>query len=159
MGSENVMFERFARAARATVENAKDEAGRRGDRSIGSEHLLVAVLQDDALAQLVGLDAAAARRAADRLDRTALKAIGLSLGDQAIDSPAAGRAPTRLTPGAKAVIQQSLANATAEKARAITTRHLLLALLDRPAPDPAAALLTELRIHRPTLRERLSAAA
>jgi hypothetical protein len=40
--------------ARAAVEVARLEAERRGDRRIGSEHLLIALLQDD------GLDAIAA---------------------------------------------------------------------------------------------------
>ena len=64
------MFERFARAARIAVEDARYEAERRGDRRIGSDHLLLALLQDDELAQLVGVDAAAAHDAADQLDRT-----------------------------------------------------------------------------------------
>jgi hypothetical protein len=75
------MFERFARAARTAVEDARYEAERRGDRRIGSDHLLLALLQDDELAQLVGVDAAAAHDAADQLDRTALAAIGLTLGE------------------------------------------------------------------------------
>jgi ATP-dependent Clp protease ATP-binding subunit ClpA len=153
------MFERFARAARAAVEDAKYEAGRRGDRSIGSEHLLLAVLQDDKLAQLAGTDAPTARLAADRLDRTALEAIGLCLGEQLGGVPTPRKPASRLTPGAKAVIERSLVNAAKEKARVITTRHMLLALLDRPMPDPAAALLTELHINQSALRERLTDAS
>ena len=38
------MFERFARAARTAVEDARYEAERRGDRRIGSDHLLLALL-------------------------------------------------------------------------------------------------------------------
>lgn len=159
MESEKRMLERFARAARAAVEDAKYEAGRRGDRSIGSEHLLLAVLQDDELARLAGTDAPTARLAADRLDRTALEAIGLSLGEPIGGVPISRKPASRLTPGAKAVIARSLVNATKEKARLITTRHLLLALLDRPVPDPAAALLAELHIYRPALRERLTGAS
>ena len=134
------------------------EAGRRGDRRIGTEHLLLALLHDEALAQLVGVDAMTAQDAADQLDRDALRAIGLSLGAfQPTARAAIGRGAPRLTPGAKTVIQRSLAVATAEKARAITSRHLLLALLERNEPDPAAALLAALRIDEPTLRARLAA--
>ena len=68
------MFERFARAARTAVEDARYEAERRGDRRIGSDHLLLALLQDDEIARLVGADAGAAHDAADQLDRTALAA-------------------------------------------------------------------------------------
>jgi ATP-dependent Clp protease ATP-binding subunit ClpA len=154
------MFERFAQAARTAVEDARYEAERRGDRRIGSDHLLFALLQDDAVARLVGVDATAAHEAAERLDRTALAAIGLRLGDlQQSAYAASGRRVLRMTSGGKAVIQQSLANAAAEKARTITSRHLLLALLDRREPDPAAVLLAALPIDRPALRERLAAAA
>ncbi|MFJ3394714.1 Clp protease N-terminal domain-containing protein [Leifsonia aquatica] len=150
------MFERFARTARTAVEDAKVEAGRRGDRSIGSEHLLLAILRDDGLAQLAGTTAEAARLAAERLDRTALEAIGFTLGEPVARRGAPSRPASRLTPGAKAVIRGSLMNAADEKARLITTRHLLIALLDRPQPDPVASLFVELHIDRSALRNRLT---
>ncbi|WP_448808571.1 Clp protease N-terminal domain-containing protein [Agromyces bauzanensis] len=154
------MFERFARSARAAVEDARYEAQRRGDRRVGTEHLLFALLQDDALAEIVGVDAAAAQRAADQLDRAALAAIGLNLGDvQPIGSATLGRHVPLMTSGAKTVLRQTLANASAEKARAITSRHLMLALLDRREPDPAAVLFAALRVDQAVLRERLAAAA
>jgi ATP-dependent Clp protease ATP-binding subunit ClpA len=154
------MFERFAGAARTAVEDARYEAGRRGDRRIGSDHLLLALLQDDELARLVGVDAAAAHAAADQLDRTALAAIGLTLGEfQPTGRAVLGRRVPLMTTGGKAVIQQALAKAAAEKARTITSRHLLLALLDRREPDPAAILLAALRIDQPALRARLAATA
>ena len=154
------MFERFARAARTAVEDARYEAERRGDRRIGSDHLLLALLQDDELAQLVGVDAAAAHDAADQLDRAALAAIGLTLGEfRPAGRSALGRHAPLMTTGGKTVIQQALAKAAAEKARTITSRHLLLALLDRREPDPAATLLAALRIDQPALRARLAATA
>ncbi|MGO1853899.1 MAG: Clp protease N-terminal domain-containing protein [Microbacteriaceae bacterium] len=154
------MFERFTRAARAAVEDARYEAERRGDRRIGSDHLLLALLQDDEIVKLVGIDAVAAHEAVDQLDRTALAAIGLSIGEfQPPDRAALGRHAQMMTTGAKAVIRQSLANAAAEKARTITSRHLLLALLDRHEPDPAATLLAALPVDRPALRLRLAAIA
>jgi ATP-dependent Clp protease ATP-binding subunit ClpA len=154
------MFERFARSARTAVEDARYEAERRGDRRIGSDHLLLALLQDDELAQLVGVDGAAAHTAADQLDRAALAAIGITLDEfQPTGRAALGRHVPLMTSGAKAVIQQSLSNAAAEKARTITSRHMLLALLDRHEPDPAATLLAALAIDQPALRERLAAIA
>jgi ATP-dependent Clp protease ATP-binding subunit ClpA len=150
------VFERFARSARAAVEGARDEAARRGDRRIGSEHLLIAVLADDDLADQVGIDAERAKSAADRLDQTALAAIGLELGDfHPTPHPAPLGNATYMTTGAKAVIRQSLAKAAAEKSRTITTRHMLLALLERDAPDPAAALFAELDVTPEDLRARL----
>jgi ATP-dependent Clp protease ATP-binding subunit ClpA len=153
------MFDRFAKSARAAVAHARDEAERRGDRRIGTEHLLVALLQDEALAQIVGVDAPAAHAAAEELDRAALVAVGLTLGEFEPRGTAALGRRVALTSGAKSVIAGALANTTAEKARTITTRHLLLALLDRHEPDPAAALLAALSVDRALLRERLAAAA
>jgi ATP-dependent Clp protease ATP-binding subunit ClpA len=153
------MFERFAKSARAAVEDARYEAERRGDRRIGTEHLLIALLQDDAIAQIIGVDATAAHEAADELDRSALIAIGLVPGDfQPRGSAALGK-HVPLTSGAKTVLVSALANTTAEKARAITARHLLLAIFDVHLPDPAAVLLAALPVDRTRVRERLAAAA
>ncbi|GAA1989164.1 Clp protease N-terminal domain-containing protein [Microbacterium pumilum] len=153
------MFERFAREARSAVEGARREAGRRGDRRIGTEHLLLALLHDRAVAQTVGVDATAAEKAADQLDRDALAAIGLTIGEFEPTGSAGARRVPRMTSGAKSVLQGALVTATAEKARAITSRHLLLALLDRHEPDPAAALLDALHVDPSLLRSRLTTAA
>ena len=154
------MFERLARTARTAVEDARFEAARRGDRRIGTDHLLLALLHDDALAQIVGVDVAAAHDAADQLDRTALAAIGLTLGEfRPSGSAAFGTPVSRMTSGAKTVLQKSLANAAAEKAREITARHMLLAVLDSREPDAAATLLAALPVDRSAVRERLAATA
>ena len=44
----------------------------------------------------------------------------------------------------------------AEKSKKITPKHLLLALLERPQPDPAAALLAELGVDRAEVARRLA---
>lgn len=151
------MLERFAQPARTAVEEAREEARHRGDRRIGTDHLLIALLRQQAPAQLVGVDAGIARNAADELDRAALAAIGLELGDFEPTSPAPLGGRTSLTAGAKDVIAQTLVNATAEKARRLTTRHMLMALLDRREPDPAAALLAALSIDVGDARRRVTA--
>jgi ATP-dependent Clp protease ATP-binding subunit ClpA len=153
------MFEKFTQGARAAVEDARYETGRRGDRRIGTEHLLLALLQDEALAQIVGVDIAAAQEAANQLDRAALASIGLTLGDFKPSRSTPLRRFVPLTSGAKTVIQQTVTYAAAEKSRVITTRHIMLAILDRHEPDPAATLLTALLVDRPKLRERLTSAA
>lgn len=153
------MFERFTRTARTAVEGARHEAGYRGDRRVGTDHLLVALLRDEAVAQVTGIDAAAARQTADRLDRQALAAIGITLAGWQPDREAApGRRVRFMTAGARAVIGRTLAVAAAEKAPAITPRHMLLALLDQHEPDPAAALLAALPVDQAELRVRLAAA-
>ncbi|EPR77491.1 putative Clp protease subunit [Leifsonia rubra CMS 76R] len=151
------MFEKFAQTARSAVEDARFEAGRRGDRRIGTDHLLLALLRDEDLARAVGVDADSATEATDELDRGALRSIGLELS---VYKPAANvvlqkRAP--FTAGAKAVLQQTLVHASAEKARTITSRHIMLALLDRQAPDPVFALFESLSIEPQEVSDRLTA--
>lgn len=151
------MFERFARTARTAVENAREEVATRGDRRIGTDHLLLALLREEALARIVGVDHATALETADRLDREALEAVGLTLGDSHAPGASALGRRVPLTPGAKSVLRQAVAATTAERARAISSRHLLLAVLDQQEPDPAAALVTALAVDRTALRDRLSA--
>lgn len=154
------MFERFTHTARNAVEGARHEAARRGDRRIGTDHLLVALLQEEEVAQVSGVDAPTARQTADQLDRQALAAIGITLADWQPDREAApGRRVRFMTAGAKAVIGRTLAVAAGEKAPAITPRHMLLALLDQHEPDPAATLLAALPLDQAALRLRLAAAA
>jgi ATP-dependent Clp protease ATP-binding subunit ClpA len=139
------MFERFARQARDAVTLAIAEAGRRGDRKVATDHLLIGVLHDPAIAQQVGAGPEAARREADRIDHDALMAIGVDVDAFGTLAPAVGGDRLPFTPGAKAVLKRTLAHTTAEKARHIETRHLLRALTECEAPDPAAQLLAALR--------------
>ncbi|QIK63229.1 Clp protease [Leucobacter viscericola] len=154
------MFEKFAGETRAVVEDALYEAERRGDRRIASDHLLLALLQNDEIAGWVGTDAATAQAAADQLDRDALAAIGLSVGEVQLSGRAPiGKRAARMTTGAKEVLKRTLVHATAEKSRTITPRHMLLAIIDRRDPDPAATLLAALPVDQTALRERLARAA
>ena len=94
------MFERFTTAARATVVGAQQEARDLGHPFIGTEHVLLAMLDDDqaAVARLLqpyGIDKATARADVERLvgtfepdlsftqadeeDAAALKSIGIDL--------------------------------------------------------------------------------
>jgi ATP-dependent Clp protease ATP-binding subunit ClpA len=140
------MFERFADQARNAVTLAMSEAAWRGDRRIGTEHLLLGVLHDPEIVQIVGVNADTARNAADALDRKALAAIGLDIGDLELTSGGVGSKHPPFTSGAKEVMKRMLANTTAEKARRIAPKHLLIALLERQEPDPAASLLASLGV-------------
>ncbi|MBM7505484.1 Clp protease N-terminal domain-containing protein [Agromyces aurantiacus] len=139
------MFERFARAARAAVTSAVEEAGRRGDRRVSTDLLLIGVLHDPGIAREVGAGADDARRAASQLDRDALAAVGVEADAFGPLGRAAGAPRLPFTPGAKAVLRRTLALASADHARRIEPTHLLHALLERRAPDPAAELLAALR--------------
>ncbi|GAA2818531.1 Clp protease N-terminal domain-containing protein [Kitasatospora paracochleata] len=152
------MFERFADGARRVVVAAGAEAERLRHSHIGTEHLLLGVLdqpQDPAAAVLVGagLDAESGRRAVvrllggpgDELDGAALAAIGVDLGAireavEATFGPGALDAPPsdgrrqrwggpRFTDRARKVLVLSLRAATGRGERRIEIGHLLLGLL------------------------------
>jgi hypothetical protein len=140
----------------AAYYDARDEAIRRGDRTIGTEHLVLALLVDQAspTAVALGCDLDSARRALDALDRRALAAIGVQPGITA--GPVVVRAPgrLRLTPAAKAVITGIRG---ARQGRAADPGSLLNGLLDLPRPDPGAELLAALNVDAQEARERLAA--
>ncbi len=150
------MFERFAGSTRNAVRFGVEEAQRRGDRRVGTDHLLLGVLRDADTAALVGVSIDDARKTADSLDRKALVAIGIDIGD--FRPSAAPRKAIRapFTSGARSALQRTLAHTTAEKSRRITPKHLLLALAERERPDAAAALLAEMKVDTAELRRRLS---
>ena len=153
------MFERFDRAARSAVAASADEAGRRGDRRIGTDHLLLGLLHDPEIAALVGVDLARARAGSVILDQQALVAVGVDVGDF---TPSVAPRPAKhapMTSGMRAVLPRALTLATTQKSRRITSRHLLVSLLERDQPDPAATLLTGLGVDRAELRSRAAAAA
>ena len=150
------MFERFTETARNAVTCSVEEAGRRGDRRVGTDHLLLGVLHDPAIALLLGVDLERARAESRALDRQALAAIGINIGgfNLTVAPKKSTRAP--FTSGVRSVLPRAFTLATAEKARRIETKHLLLALLERESPDPAAALLTELQIDRSDVRTKVA---
>jgi hypothetical protein len=141
----------------ATYYDARDEAIRRGDRTIGTEHLILALLIDSAspAAKALGCDLDSARRALGELDTQALAAIGVQPGITAgpVAAHASGR--LRLTPAAKAVITGIR---DARKNRGAGPGIMLSALLDLPRPDPAAELLAALGVDPLAARERFASA-
>jgi ATP-dependent Clp protease ATP-binding subunit ClpA len=153
------MFERFTTGARdAVMTHAPAEARRRGDRRVGTEHLLLAVLHDPQAADLLGVSVAAAREALAALDELALAAVGISaLGVQRSEIPApAKRAP--FTSGAKAALSRALAAARRSRAGEVTAAHLLLALLAGQRTDPATDVLAEQGVDRAAAHARIVAA-
>jgi ATP-dependent Clp protease ATP-binding subunit ClpA len=151
------VFERFAASTRNAVRYGVEEAERRGDRRVGTDHLLLGVLRDADSAALVGISVDQARASADALDRKALVAIGIDIGDfRPAAAPRKG-IRTQFTSGARSALSRTLVHTTADRSRRITPQHLLLALAEREQPDAAAALLSELEVDTAELRRRLSA--
>ena len=150
---------------------AREEARRRGDRRVGTEHLVLGLLREPDIAQVLGCDLGAAREALDAMDRGALVAIGI---DRALGAPPVptrepalgGRRPSLkavladrlpMTPVAKRVLEQSGKGRHRRPAESRWSLHAVLAaLLSLAPPDPGAALLDALDIDRAGVSARLS---
>jgi ATP-dependent Clp protease ATP-binding subunit ClpA len=154
------MVKRLSEDARKLVLTAAaDEARRRGDRRLGTDHLLLGILHDPAAeaASALGVDLASARATQDALDRAALAAVGIHADDLGPVEDAAGpRRRLPLTSGARAVFKRALEQARPRKSGRIETRHFLLALLACERPDPAAELLHQLGVDPAVVRDRLT---
>jgi ATP-dependent Clp protease ATP-binding subunit ClpA len=133
----------------AVVDAALEEARRRGDRRLGTEHLFLGLLHDPGSAQALGVELETARAALDTLDHEALKAIGLDLGEPRSAAPHR-HPPVRLsalTSSARSVLDQAV-KATTGKTRHSGPEHLLRALLACEPPDVVAEVITRLDIDR-----------
>lgn len=154
------MPKRFTQDARRLVlTSATEEASRRGDRRLGTEHLLLGLLHDpeSPAARALGVSLADARAASDALDRAALAAVGIRVKTLGEGPPAAlSRRFPPLTSGARAVVKRAVDEARPVKGGRIDTTHFLLALLSRQRPDPAAALLDALGVDPAAARTRLA---
>jgi hypothetical protein len=152
---------------------AREEARRRGDRRVGTEHLVLGLLREPDIAQVLGCDLGAAREALDAMDRDALVAIGIdrALGAPPVPTrePALGvRRPSLkavladrlpMTPVAKRVLEESgKDHRRGRAARRWSLHAVLAALLCLAAPDPGAALLDALDVDRAGVGARLSEA-
>jgi ATP-dependent Clp protease ATP-binding subunit ClpA len=147
-----------ADARKMLLTSAATEASRRGDRRLGTDHLLLGLLHDadSEVARAVGVDLESARAASDELDRAALAAVGVTvthLGDP--PQPVYARRLPPLTSGARAALKRTIDEMRKTRTQRIEARHFLLALLARESPDPAADLLAALGIDRAQVRTRL----
>ncbi|GAB3399388.1 Clp protease N-terminal domain-containing protein [Flindersiella endophytica] len=148
------MFQRLTKQSpfAVVITAAIEEARRRGERRMGTQHLLLGLLHDPGSlpARALGVDLDTARAALDALDEEALAAIGLIV-DRRPAEPIARKHPpvpvSALTSNARAVVKQAV-NATTTRTRRTAPEHLLRALLDREYPDPVRQLLTHLGIDR-----------
>ena len=149
------MIKRPAGQYRDAVTYAQEEAHRRGDRRIGTEHLALGLLRLPALAQAAGRDLGQGRAALDALDRRALATVGLDvdLGRPIPARPSTGR--LWLTPAAKTAVRQGLKEAGSRSR--VEPRHMLIALLRNEPPDPSADLFGKLGLDLADLRHRLAA--
>ncbi|PZG12171.1 Clp protease N-terminal domain-containing protein [Nonomuraea aridisoli] len=149
------MFGKEKSPLAVVIKAAFEEARLRGDRRMGTEHLLLGLLHHPESAQALGVDLAAARTALEELDRAALRMLGLEVGDLPGTPRKHPRVPdTALTSSARAVLNQAI-KATTMKTRHEVPRHLTLGLLEQTPPDPVAQLVDQLGIDRTTVRSRI----
>jgi Clp amino terminal domain, pathogenicity island component len=146
---------------------ASEEARRRGDRRTGTDHVLLALLEDPSIQGALGVSLQQARRALESLDHEALGALGLGSGTDAPPLPmrAVPKKPTlrdiakkdrlRMTPAAKKVLEEA-ARPNRRKLQ-ITAQQVLAQILTLQPPDPAAVLLGALSVNTPEVRRRLDA--
>ena len=151
-------------ARRQVLTSAAEEARLRGDRRVGTDHLLLGLLDDanSVASRALGVDLGSAREASAALDRAALAAVGVDAGEVGFLTPPRlmrGRRTLPLTSGARAVLQRGVIEARATKAKSIESSHLLLGILARVRPDPAAELLAALGVDPAEARERLRLSA
>jgi len=146
---------------------ASEEARRRGDRRTGTDHFLLALLEDPSIEAVLGVSLQQARQALESLDQEALGALGIGSGTDAPPLPmrAVPKKPTirdiakkdrfRMTPAAKKVLED--ASKPNRRRLYVTAQQVLAQILTLQPPDPAAVLLGALGVNTSEVRRRLDA--
>jgi hypothetical protein len=145
---------------------ASEEARRRGDRRTGTDHLLLALLEEPSIEALLGVSLQKARQVLESLDQEALGALGLGSG---IDAPplairavpkkprirdVAQRDRLRMAPAAKKVLEA--ASKPNRRKLQVTSHQVLAQLLALQTPDPAAVLLAALGVDTSEVQQRVN---
>jgi hypothetical protein len=137
---------------------ASEEARRRGDRRTGTDHLLLALLEDPSIEVVLGVGLQQARQALDSLDQEALAALGLGSGADAPALPmravpkkprirdVAKKDRLRMTPAAKKVLEEAYKPKGHRKFQ-VTGLEVLAQILTLQPPDPATVLLGALGVN------------
>ena len=144
---------------------AREEARRRGNRRVGTEHLVLGLLHDPEIASALGITLESAREALDSLDRQALRAIGIA---PTLDAPLLPERELPSKPNVKAVLKDRLALTPAAKSalqeagksmrrgKHIVPQEVLVVVLGCESPDPAADLFSALGVDAAAARLRLA---
>ena len=146
---------------------ASEEARRRGDRRTGTDHVLLALLEDPSMDVVLGVNLQQARQALESLDHEALGVLGLASSTDAPPLPmrAVPKKPRirdiaqkdrlRMTPAAKKVLEG--ASKPNRRRLQVTAQQVLAQILTLQPPDPAAVLLGALGVNTSEVRRRLDA--
>ena len=146
---------------------ASEEARRRGDRRTGTDHLLLALLEDPPVEVVLGVSLQQARQALESLDHQALGALGMVSGTDAPALPmravpkkprlrdVAKKDRLRMTPAAKKVLEEAVK--PNRRGLQVTAQQVLAQILALQPPDPAAVLLGALGVNTSQVQRRLDA--
>jgi hypothetical protein len=146
---------------------ASEEARRRGDRRTGTDHILLALLENHSIEVVLGVSLQQARQAIESLDHEALGALGMGPGSDAPALPmravpkkprfrdVATKDRLRMTPAAKKVLEDAVR--PNRRKLQVTAQQVLAQILPLQPPDPAAVLLGALGVDTPDVRRRLDA--
>ncbi len=146
---------------------AGEEARRRGDRRVGTDHVLLALFEDPSIEVSLGVSLEEARRALGSLDQEALGALGMGSSTESPPLPmrAVPKKPTfrvlmnkdrlRMTPAAKRVLEEAVK--PNRRKTQVTAQQVLARILLLQPPDPAAVLLGALGVNTAEARRRLDA--
>ena len=141
---------------------ACEEARRRGDRRTGTDHVLLALLEDPSIEVGLGASLQQARQALESLDQEALGTLGLGSGTEAPPLPmhSVPKKPTfrdvarkdrfRMTPAAKKVLEGAVK--PNRRKTQVTAQQVLTQILALQPPDPAAVLLGALGVNTSEIR-------
>ncbi|NET35229.1 MAG: ATP-dependent Clp protease ATP-binding subunit [Cyanothece sp. SIO1E1] len=138
------MFERFTDKAIRVIMLAQEEARRLGQNSVGSEQILLGLIEEDTsiaadTLKSLGINLKATRTVVERI-------IGHSSGFVGVEIP--------FTPGAKQILEQAVAEAQQLDQDYIAPEHLLLGITQDEG-SVAARVLQNLGIDLPQLRTQL----
>ena len=151
----------------AITMRAGEEARRRGDRRTGTDHVLLALLEDPSIEDVLGVSLQQARQGLESLDHEALSALGLGSGFDAPPLPmrAVPKKPTirdvmakdrlRMTPAAKKALEEAVK--PVRRKTQVTAQQVLAQILTLQPPDPAAVLLGALGVNTSEVRLQLDA--
>ncbi len=146
---------------------AGEEARRRGDRRYGTDHILLALLENPSIEAVLGVSLQQARQALDSLDHEALGALGLGSGTDAPELPmrtvpkkprirdVAQKDRLRITPAAKKVLEEAVK--PNRRKTQVAAQQVLAQIFALQPPDPAAVLLDALGVNTAEVRRRLEA--
>ena len=150
------MFERFSREARRAVTAAIEEAERRGDPTVGTEHLLIGVVSSAAPGtDLVGASVDTLREAWAAMDQAALAATGVEIELPTAPAPTRRSGHLPLTGGAKQVLEDTLREAIGMGSRRLEPGHILIALTLRPPRDGVVRLIEHAGLSPDSIRTDL----